>query len=325
MGRWLLGLLLWASILTSCSGPKTLELTIVSFSSPALALKQIIPQFEQEWQRTTGQRVHIYQSYGASGTQTRALIDGLPGDVAYLAIPIDTYNLQKAGLVKPGWETKFPHNSSVTRSVVALAVRPQNPKGIKDWADLARPGVKVITANPKTSGVAKWNFLSLLAVSNSLDYVAQVYKNAPILPRTAREATDIFTKRQQGDVLLNYEHELILAQQRGQKMDFFVPPVNFAIEQPVVVIDRNVDRHGNRAVAEAFVRYLYSPTAQREFAKIGFRPVDPAVSQEFQSQFAPTHRLFTVQDLGGWTKAQSEFFQEGGTFDRILQSLSPQR
>lgn len=324
MGRWLVCLLLGGItlLLTGCSATKSTELTVVAFSSPALALQQIIPQFEREWQQKTGQTVRIYQSYGASGTQTRALIDGLPGDVAYLAIPIDVYNLQKAGLVKPGWEQKFPHNSTVTRSVVALAVRPNNPQNITDWGDLTRPGVKVITANPKTSGVARWNFLSLLAVSNSLDYVAQVYRNTPILPKNAREATDIFTKRKQGDVLLNYEHELVLARLMGQKVDFLVPPVNFAIEHPVVVIDRNVDRHGNRAVAEAFVRYLYSPPAQRELAKIGFRPTNPAVSKEFQSQFAPIAKLLTIRDLGGWERAQTEFFQDGGTFNRILQSLS---
>ncbi|PLS69042.1 MAG: sulfate ABC transporter substrate-binding protein [Cyanobacteria bacterium M5B4] len=326
-GRGLLAALLCSLVIVACNGrTQTVEVNLVAFAAPALALQKIIPKFEQDWLAETGQAVRFNQSYGASGSQTRAIIDGLEADIAYLGIPIDTYRLQQEGLVESGWEERFP---SVTRSVIVFAVRPGNPKNIRTWADLAKPGVEVITANPKTSGVARWNFLGLWGAvmatgaspEQALDYVSRVYSNVLILPKNAREATDIFIKRRQGDVLLNYENELILAQQQGQEGTFIIPSPNLVIDNPIAVIDKNVDRRGTRKVAEAFIRYLYSEESQREFAKVGFRSHLPQIQQEFAQQFPPIDRLLTIKDFGGWGQVQQEFFSEGAVFDRVLSAI----
>ncbi len=327
-GQWLLGALLFL-VIVSCNANQALEVNLVAFASPALALKQIIPKFEEYWLAETGQTVRFNQSYGASGTQTRAIIDGLPADIAFLAIPIDTYRLEKEGLVNPGWEERFPDRSCPTRSVLVVAHRSDNPQQIKSWEDLAKPGIKIITANPKTSGVARWNFLGLWSVmiakgespEKTKDYVTQVFRNVLIMPKNAREATDIFTKRRQGDVLLNYENEMILAAQQGEKERFIVPSPNLAIENPIVIIDRNVDGRGTRKVAEAFIRYLYQEESQREFAKVGFRSSLSSIEKEFAHQFPKINQLLTVEDLGGWEKVQKEFFAEGAIFDRVLAVL----
>lgn len=329
-GQWFIGAILCSLVIVSCNRTQPLEVNLVAFAAPALALKQIIPKFEQYWQLETGQTVRFNQSYGASGSQTRAIIDGLPADIAFLAIPIDTYRLQQEGLVNPGWEDRFPDRSTLTRSVIVFALRSGNPQNIKSWQDLAKPGIKIITANPKTSGVARWNFLGLwgamIAKGESpqkiKDYITQVYRNVLILPKNAREATDIFTKRRQGDVLLNYENEMILAAQQGQKELFVVPSPNLAIENPIVVVDRNVDRRGTRKVAEAFIRYLYEEESQREFAKVGFRSSLPSINKEFSTQFPDINLLLNVQDLGGWEEVQREFFGEGAFFDRVLSVIN---
>jgi len=323
-GQWLLVCLVGMGAIVGCQGRQPLGVNLVAFAGPALALQQIIPQFERDWLAKTGQTVRFNQSYGVSGTQTRAIVDGLPADIAFLAIPLDAYRLQAAGLVQPGWEGRFPHGSNVTHSVLVLAGRAGTPIGA--WQDLAKPGVKVITANPKTSGVARWNFLGLWAAvvgqggtpQQATAFVTQVYRNVPILPKNAREATGIFLKRRQGDVLINYENELILAAQQGQGQRYVVPSPNLQIDNPIVVIDRNVDRRGTRQVAEAFIRYLYTEPAQREFAKVGFRSLLPTIQQEFREQFPPIDRLLTIEDLGGWERVQREFFAEGALLDRIL-------
>lgn len=233
---------------------KAVEINLVSFAAPTAALEKIIPKFAQKWQKETGETVKINTSYGGSGSQTRAIIDGLEADIAFLAIPIDMQRLEKVGLVKKDWENRLPNGAIVTRSVIVFATRPGNPKNIRTWADLAKPGVRVVTANPKTSGVARWNFLGLWGSvigsgggeAQAKEYVTSVYRNVPILPKDAREATDIFLKRNQGDVLLNYENELILADQQGQRAVFSVPSPNLAIDNPLAVVDKNVDKRGTR-------------------------------------------------------------------------------
>jgi sulfate transport system substrate-binding protein len=185
--------------------------------------------------------------------------------------------------------------------------------------------VAVITANPKTSGGARWNFLALWGSvaksggdeTKALDLTTKVIKNAPVLPRDAREASDVFFKQGQGDALINYENEMILAAQNGEKLPYIVPAVNVSIDNPIAVVDKNVDKHGTREVAEAFVKFLYTPEAQREFAKAGFRPVDATVAKEVESQFPKVTTLFTVKDLGGWDKIQKQFFDDGAVFDKI--------
>ena len=303
------------------------ELTLVSFAVTKAAHEAIIPKFVEQWKKDHNQTVVFKQSYGGSGSQTRAVIDGLEADVVHLALAGDTSKIEKAGLIQPGWEKKVPNNGIVSKSVAALVTRPGNPKNIKNWEDLAKDSVKLITANPKTSGGAKWNFLGLWNSviktggdeAKATEFVTKVYKNVPILPKDSREATDTFAKQGQGDVLINYENEVILAQQKGEKVEYIVPDVNISIDNPVAVVDKNVDKHGTRKVAEGFVKYLYSPEAQQEFVKLGFRPVDKTLAQtkEVIDKFPKVKTLGTVADFGGWGAIDKKFFADGGVFDKI--------
>lgn len=304
------------------------EITLVSYAVTRAAYEKIVPQFTAKWKQEKNQNITFKQSYGGSGSQTRAVIDGLEADVVALALALDTKKIEQAKLIQPGWEKEAPNNAIVHKSVAALVTRAGNPKGIKTWADLAKPGVSVITANPKTSGGARWNFLGLWGSvtrtggndAQALDFTTKVIKNAPVLPRDARESSDVFFKQGQGDVLINYENEVILAAQNGEKLPYVVPDVNISIDNPVAVVDANVDKHGTREIAQAFVEYLYTPEAQREFAKVGFRPVDPTVAKEVTKQYVPIKTLFTAQDLGGWDEIQKKFFADGAIFDKIQAS-----
>ncbi|MEG4531192.1 sulfate ABC transporter substrate-binding protein [Microcoleus sp. D2_18a_D3] len=307
------------------------ELTLVSFAVTKAAHEAIIPKFVEQWQKEKGQTVTFNQSYGGSGSQTRAVIDGLEADIVHLALALDTAKIEKAGLIQPGWEKEVPNEGIVSKSVGAIVTREGNPKGIKTWEDLSKDGVKVITADPKTSGVARWNFLALWGSvvktggdeTKALDLTTKVYKNVPILTKDAREATDVFFKQGQGDALINYENEIILAGEKGEKPTYSIPEVNVSIDNPIAIVDKNVDKHGTREVAEAFVKFLYTPEAQREFAKVGFRPVDATVAAEpeFVKKYAPIKTLFTAQDLGGWGDIQQKFFDDGAVFDKIQGSI----
>lgn len=313
----------------SNSSTRDVELTLVSYAVTRAAYDKIIPAFTQAWKQEHNQNVTVNQSYGGSGSQARAVIDGLDADIVHLALALDTNKLEKAGLIQPGWQQEAPNDAIVTRSVATIVTRDGNPKGIKTWADLAKDGVQVITANPKTSGGARWNFLALWGAvektggseAQTQDFTSKVYKNVPVLPRDAREASDVFFKQGQGDALINYENEVILAGLNGEKLPSVVPDANISIDSPVAVVDKNVDKHGNREVAEAFVKFLYTPEAQREFAKVGFRPVDPTVEKEVANQYPPVKTLFTVQDLGGWDTIQKKFFDDGAIFDKIQASI----
>ncbi|MFK0732105.1 MAG: sulfate ABC transporter substrate-binding protein [Gloeotrichia echinulata GP01] len=303
------------------------EITLVSFAVTKAAHEAIIPKFVDKWQQEHNQTVKVKQSYGGSGSQTRAVIDGLEADVVHLALAGDTQKIEKAGLIQPGWEKEVPNNAIVSKSVAALVTRPGNPKGIKTWADLGKDGIKLITADPKTSGVARWNFLALWNSviktggdeAKATEFVTKVYKNVPILAKDAREATDAFFKQGQGDALINYENEIVLAEQKGEKVTYIIPDVNISIDNPIAVVDKNVDKHGNREVAEAFVKFLYTPEAQQEFAKVGFRPVDETVAQTkaVADKYPKVKNLGTVQDFGGWDAVQNKFFAEGAIFDQI--------
>lgn len=318
-----------AACSTSRAQNRDVELTLVSFAVTKAAYRQIIPQFVQEWKQQHNQNVLFNESYGGSGAQTRAVIDGLDADVVALALALDMRKIEKAGLIQPGWDKEPPNNAIVTKSVAALVTRDGNPKGITTWADLTKDGVDVITANPKTSGGARWNFLALWGAvkktggdaAAALGFTTEVYQHAPVLPRDAREASDVFFNQDQGDVLINYENEVILAGQRGEKLPYIVPEVNISIDNPIAIVDKNVDKHGNREVAEAFVKYLFTPAAQREFARVGFRPVAPTVAQEVAYKYPQVKTLFTVQDLGGWNTVQQKFFDNGAIFDKIQASL----
>jgi len=310
---------------------KDIELTLVSFAVTKQAHEAIIPKFVEKWQKEQNQKVTFKQSYGGSGSQTRAVIDGLEADVVHLALAGDTAKLEKAGLIDKGWEKEAPNDAIVSKSVAALVTREGNPKNIKDWSDLEKDGIALITADPKTSGVAKWNFLALwnaAAKKGGSDAKAQealvkVFKNVPILTKDAREATDAFFKQGQGDALINYENEIILAGKKGQKVTYIVPDVNISIDNPIAVVDKNVAKHGTKEVAEAFVKFLYSPEAQTEFAKLGFRPVDETVAKEkqFADQFPAVKELATVKDLGGWEAVDKKFFAKDAAFDQIQSQI----
>ncbi|ELR99169.1 sulfate ABC transporter substrate-binding protein [Gloeocapsa sp. PCC 73106] len=305
---------------------ESVNLTLVSYAVTQKAYEEIIPKFTDFWQEKTGQSVTFDQSYGGSGSQTRAVIDGLEADIVALALALDVNKIEKAGLINEGWEQEVPNEAIAHRSVAALVTRDDTIK-INQWSDLAGDNIKVITANPKTSGGARWNFLALWGSitqsggteAQATEFVAKVLNNAPVLPKDAREASDVFYKQGQGNVLMNYENEIILAEQQGYKSTYIIPTdYNISIDNPVAVVDANVDKHGTREVAEAFVQFLFTPEAQTEFAKAGFRPVNTEVMKQFQAQYPEVKNLFTVKDLGGWNEIQSKFFDDGAVFDKMM-------
>ncbi|MGL5034894.1 MAG: sulfate ABC transporter substrate-binding protein [Microcystaceae cyanobacterium] len=304
---------------------KALKLTLVSYAVTRNAYEKIIPKFVKQWQEKTGQTVTFDQSYGGSGSQTRAVIDGLGADVVALALSSDVQKIEKVGLIQPNWETEVPNDGIVTRSVVAFVTRKPDSK-IATWSELADKKLQVITANPKTSGGARWNFLGLWGsvtrsggtTAEAKTFVETIYQNVPVLPKDAREASDVFYKQGQGDVLLNYENEVILAKQKGENQPYSVPTdYNISIDAPVAVVDSIVDKKGTREVAEAFVKFLFTADAQKDFADSGFRPVNETVAKKYASQYPVIKNLFTVKDLGGWKKVQTEFFEDGAIFDQV--------
>ena len=312
----------------SQSNSEPVTLTLVSYAVTQKAYEQIIPKFTASWEQQTGQKVTIDQSYGGSGSQTRAVIDGLEADVVALALAGDTKKIEQAGLINPGWEQELPNESIVHGSVAALVIR-DDASTVKGWSDLAGDNIQIITANPKTSGGAKWNFLALWGSitqaggteDQALAFTTKVINNAPTLPKDAREASDVFIKQGQGNVLINYENEVILAKQQGYESTYIIPTdYNISIDNPVAVVDANVDKHGTREVAEAFVKFLFTPDAQKEFAKVGFRSSDPQVLAEFAAQYPKIDNLFTVKDLGGWSAIEEKFFAEGAIFDQIIRA-----
>ncbi|MDX2097437.1 MAG: sulfate ABC transporter substrate-binding protein, partial [Leptolyngbyaceae cyanobacterium bins.59] len=252
-------------------------------------------------------------------------------DIVHLALALDTDKIVKAGLIDSGWEQEFPNAGIVAKSVAALITREGNPKNIKSFSDLSRDDVKWITADPKTSGIARWNFLALwnYAVktgnneAKAQEFITKAYKNVPILTRDAREASDVFIKQGQGDALINYENEIILAQAKGEKANYVIPDVNISIDTPIAVVDKNVDKHGTRDVAQAFVEFLYTPEAQAEFARVGFRPVVESVAKEkaFAEKYPAVKTLGTVKDYGGWGEVQKKFFTDGAFFDQMRSQL----
>jgi sulfate/thiosulfate transport system substrate-binding protein len=310
------------------SGQKDIELLLIGYSVPKVAHDVIIPKFVKKWeQEHRGQSITFAQSYGGSGSQTRAVIDGLDADIVHLAIGSDVNRLVKSGFVKEDWNKRTPNNGIVAETVATITTREGNPKGIKSFADLARDDVKWVTPNPKTSGVARWNYYALRSYAEKTPntdakaFVSKAFNNVAVLTRDAREATDAFVNQGQGDALVNYENEAILARQKGEKFDFSTPEITISIDTPIAIVDKNVDKHGNREAAEAFVKFLFTDEAQREFAKVGFRPIgELAKEPEFQKQYPPVKELVKISEFGGWKIAQKAF-EDGGSFDLIQSSL----
>jgi sulfate/thiosulfate-binding protein len=284
--------------------------------------------FIAKWKQDTGETLKINQSHGGSGKQSRSVIDGLEADVVTLALAYDIDALaEHGGLVPKDWQKRLPENSAPYTSTIVFLVRKGNPKAIKDWDDLAKPGIGVITPNPKTSGGARWNYLAAWGFAakkyggdaGAKDFVAKVYKNVLVLDTGARGATTTFVERGQGDVLIAWENEALLAlgESGGAGFEIVAPSVSILAEPPVSVVDKVVDKRGTRKVAEAYLKHLYSPEGQEIAAKDGYRPRDAAVAAKYASKF-PTLSMFTVDEaFGGWQKAQATHFAEGGTFDQI--------
>lgn len=302
------------------------QLTLVSFAVTKAAHDAIIPKFQEKWKAEHNQNVTFNQSYGGSGSQTRAVLDGLEADIVHLAVGVDVDRLTEGGLITGDWTKKLPDEGIVTKSVATIITRDGNPKNITNWSDLARDGVSFITADPKTSGVAQWNFLGMWGSvtqtggteEQAKEFVTKAFQNAPVLSKDAREATDTFFTQGQGDALVNYENEAILANLKGENLPYTVPSVNISIDNPLAVVDVNAKKHGTLEVAEAFAEFLYSPEAQREFAAVGFRPVEPTVVAEYAKKFPKVDNLFTVGDFGGWGVVRKRFFEDGGIFDQII-------
>ena len=285
-------------------------------------------EFTRYWKAKTGDDVEVKQSHGGSGKQARTVIDGLPADVVTLALAGDIDAIATNGkLVPVNWESRLPHNSSPYTSTIVFLVRKGNPKGIKDWSDLIKPGVSVITPNPKTSGGARWNYLAAWAWAlkqpggtdaTAKEYIRKLFKNVPVLDTGARGSTTTFVQRGIGDVLLAWENEAFLSiKELGpDKVDIVIPSLSILAEPPVTVVDKVVLRRGTREVATEYLKHLYSPEAQEIIARNYYRPTDPTVAAKYEKQF-PKVNLVTIKDFGGWAKAQKEHFADGGVFDQI--------
>lgn len=281
--------------------------------------------FADYWQKKTGDKVTIKQSHGGSGKQARAVIDGLEADVATLALAYDIDAIAEKGLIKPGWQKENLHNSSPYTSTIVFLVRKGNPKKIKNWDDLVKPGVAVITPNPKTSGGARWNYLAAWAFAlhqpggneaKAKEFVQKLFKNVPVLDSGARGSTNTFVQRGLGDVLLAWENEAFLAinELGPDKFDIVTPSESILAEPPVTVIDKVVDKRGTRKVAEEYLKYLYTDEGQKIAAKHYYRPINPKIPTKLAKV-----KLYKIDDkaFGGWQKAQKTHFADGGTFDQI--------
>jgi sulfate transport system substrate-binding protein len=287
-------------------------------------------EFVRYWKAKTGEDVSIRQSHGGSGKQARTVIDGLPADVVTLALAGDIDALVTNGKLLPvNWQSRLPHNSSPYTSTIVFLVRKGNPKGIKDWGDLVKPGVSIITPNPKTSGGARWNYLAAWAwalkqpggsEATAKDYVRKVFSNVPVLDTGARGSTTTFVQRGIGDVLLAWENEAFLSiKELGpDKVEIVVPSISILAEPPVTVVDKVALRRGTRDLATEYLKHLYSPEAQDIIARNYYRPIDPTVAARYENQF-PKVNMVTIADFGGWTRAHQIHFADGGVFDQIYQ------
>jgi sulfate transport system substrate-binding protein len=300
----------------------------VSYDPTRELYREINPAFATAWRERTGNRLTINQSHGGAGAQARSVMDGLQADVVTLALAADIDALARRGLIAADWQTRLPDHACPYTSTIVLVVRKGNPKGIKDWPDLVRPGVGVITPNPKTSGGARWNYLAALAwaerqpqatPATAEAFMRALLKNVPVLDTGARGSTTSFAQRGLGDVLLAWENEawLVGKQFGADAFQIVYPSLSILAEPPLAVVDTVVDRKGSRAAATAYLEFLYTPAAQAIIAKHFYRPRDPAVRERFAKTF-PAMNLVTIRDVGDWGTAQAKYFADGGQFDRIF-------
>jgi sulfate/thiosulfate-binding protein len=309
---------------------KDQNLLNVSYDPTRELYQEVNTVFAQRWKERTGKRVTINQSHGGSGKQARSVIDGLEADVVTLALAYDIDAIATAGLIQPDWQTRLPDRSAPYTSTIVFLVRKGNPKGIRDWGDLVKPGIAVITPNPKTSGGARWNYLAAWGYAlnefghdeaKAQAFVQRLFQNVPSLETAARGATVTFVERGLGDVLLAWENEALLALHELGKDRFEVvmPSMSILAEPPVTVVDKVVGKRGTSAVAQAYLEFLYTEEGQTIAAKHYYRPRLPAVAAQYAAQF-PTVTLFTIDTMfGGWQQAQQRHFSDGGLFDQIYQ------
>ena len=321
-------LALAATLATATAIAGDVTLLNVSYDPTRELYRDVNAAFAAQWKAQHGDNVTIEMSHGGSGKQARSVADGLPADVVTLALAWDIDAVADHGLLAQDWQQRLPQNASPYTSTIVFLVRKGNPKGIRDWPDLIRPGVQVITPNPKTSGGARWNFLAAWGYAlkqpggseaKARAYVRELFRHVPVLDTGARGATNTFVQRGVGDVLLAWENEALLAQQELGKGTFeiVVPSASILAEPPVAVVDRNADKRGTRAVAEAYLKFLYSPQGQAIEARNFYRPRSPQVARQFAVQF-PRVNTFTIDEVfGSWRQAQAKFFADGAIFDQI--------
>jgi sulfate/thiosulfate-binding protein len=310
-------------------GPNTIVLG--AYSTPREAYGKLIPIFKDQWKKQTGQDITFEESYQGSGAQARAIAQGFEADIAALSLEADVNTIMKAGLITHDWKTGT-YKGMVSDSIVVFAVRKGNPKGIKDWADLAKPGVQVLTPNPKTSGGAQWNILALYGAAKhglvegvakdddaaATAFLKSVLKNVTVLDKDARTSITNF-EQGVGDVAITYENEVLVGQQSSKDYELIIPRSTILIENPIALIDSSVDKHGNRKLVEAFVNFLFTPDAQKVFADTGgLRSVDPEVAKATASRFPPVQDLFKIDYFNGWKEATPKFFGDDGVFTKAI-------
>jgi sulfate transport system substrate-binding protein len=317
-----------ALVLSTAAHAAEVSLLNVSYDPTRELYQDFNKAFAAHWKAKTGDDLKNKQSHGGSGKQARAVIDGLAADVVTLALAYDIDEIANRGLIAKDWQKRLPHNSAPYTSTIVFLVRKGNPKGIKDWNDLARPGIAVITPNPKTSGGARWNHIAAWGYAlkqpggnekTAQEFLTKIYKNVPVLDSGARGSTTTFIERGIGDVLVTWENEALLAiKELGpEKVEIVSPSISILAEPPVAVVDKVVDRRGTRKVAEAYLQFLYTDEGQEIAAQNYYRPIDEKIAKKYASQY-PKLKLFTIEEVaGGWNKAQKTHFADGGVFDQI--------
>src|SRR5215510_13539521 len=322
---------------TGCSGSSSSDgkatLTLWAYTTPREAYsKAIIPEFQKYWKAQTGREVEFQESYQASGAQSRAVTSGFEADIVALSLEGDVTRIAEAGLIRHDWQAN-QCRGIVSTSLVVIAVRPGNPHGVRDWADLTAPGLKVLTPDPKTSGGAQWNIAAIYGAAlrgyagvpkddprAAQEFLERVLRNVSIMDKGARESITNFEKGV-GDAAITYESEVLVGRQAGQKYDYIIPRSTILIENPVALIDAYVDKHGVRRVAEGFINFLWTRDAQRVFAKYGLRPVEPATAQEVAAQFQPAVDFWKIGFLGGWKKVSQDIFGPNGVYTKSFEEL----
>lgn len=334
-------------LLAACGNPAAggssakgneVKLTLGAYTTPREAYRELIPIFQKQWKEKTGQDVVFEESYLGSGAQSRAIVEGFEADIAALSLEADITRIVEAGLITHDWKNG-QYKGMVSTSIVSFAVREGNPKGITDWADLAKPGIEILTPNPKTSGGAMWNVLAMFGAAKrgfvdgvpkdydaaATNFLLSLLTNVTVMDKAARESIINFEKGV-GDVAITYENEVLVGQLNGQTYELVIPSSTILIENPVAIVDAHVDKHGTREAAEAFVEFLFTRQAQEIFARHGLRSVDPEVAQATSDQYPQVEDLFTIEFFGGWDQATPSFFGEQGIYTQTVakvQRISP--